>query len=127
MAAFKIISAAAAIGTLMLVALHQRYPESLAAPVAMLVEKPVVEVAAKGDRLDGLVKLRAEMMKAAAVRPPSEPAASASAAAPPEEPPLQQATAEDLAQAGAEKRDSICRHGRSYFMQDGRKMWRCRQ
>ena len=122
MAAFKIISAAGAIGKLMLVALHQRHPPSLAAPGAVLVENPVVEVAAKGDRLDGLVKLRAEMMKAAAVRPPSD-----SAAAPPEEPPLQQATAEDLAQARAEKRDPICKHGRSYFMQDGRKMWRCRR
>ena len=39
------------------------------------------------------------MMKAAAVRPPSELAASVSAAAPPEEPQLRQATAEDLAQA----------------------------
>jgi Transglycosylase SLT domain len=74
MLAFKVIFGAAAIGTL-LVAVHQRAPRP---PEVAALEQPYDAPAS--DRLDGLVKLREEMMRAVP-RPQPEPA-----------PPLQQAT-----------------------------------
>ena len=76
--AFKAIFAGAAIGTLVLVAVNQRalWPLEVAA-----LEEPYEAPAPKSDRLDGLVKLREAMMRAAP-RPQPEGAT---------EPPLQQA------------------------------------
>jgi hypothetical protein len=78
MPAFKAIFAGAAIGTLVLVAVNQRalWPLEVAA-----LEQPPEAPAPKSDRLDGLVKLREAMMRAAS-RPQPEAAA---------EPKLQQA------------------------------------
>ena len=78
MPAFKAIFAGAAIGTLVLVAVNQRalWPLEVAA-----LEEPYEAPAPKSDRLDGLVKLREAMMRAAP-RPQPEGAT---------EPPLQQA------------------------------------
>jgi len=76
MLAFKVISGAAAIGALTLVAVHQ---QATPPPEVVALEQPH-EVPAS-DRLDGLVKLREEMMRAVP-RPQPEP----------REPPLQQAT-----------------------------------
>jgi hypothetical protein len=59
MPAFKVIFAGAAIGTLILVAVHQRalWPLEVAA-----LEQPYEAPASESDRLDGLVKLREAMM-----------------------------------------------------------------
>jgi len=64
----KVIFGAAAIGTLMLVAAHQRAPR----PPEVAALEQVHEAPASG-RLDGLVKLREEMMRALP-RPQPEPA-----------------------------------------------------
>ena len=67
MPAFKAIFAGAAIGTLVLVAVNQRalWPFEVAA-----LEQPYEAPAPKSDRLDGLVKLREAMMRAAPRRQP---------------------------------------------------------
>ena len=67
MLAFKVILGAAAMGTLMVVADHQRAPS--APEVAALEQSDDVSAS---DRLDGLVKLREEMMRAVP-RPQPEP------------------------------------------------------
>jgi Transglycosylase SLT domain len=77
MLAIKVIFGAAAIGTLMLVAVHQRAPRP---PEVVALEQ--LHEAPASDRLDGLVKLREEMTRALP-RPQPEPAL---------EPPLQQPT-----------------------------------
>jgi len=81
MPAFKAILAGTAIGTLVLVAINQYalWPLEVAA-----LEQPYEIAAPKSDRLDGLVKLREAMMRAAS-RPQREAAT---------EPPFQQAALE---------------------------------
>jgi hypothetical protein len=81
MPAFKAILAGTAIGTLVLVAINQDalWPLEVAA-----LEQPYEIAAPKSDRLDGLVKLREAMMRAA-LRPQRETAT---------EPPFQQAALE---------------------------------
>ena len=79
MLAFRVIFTGAAIGTLILVAVHQR--ASRPVEVASL-EQPYEAPALESDRLDGLVKLREQMMQALP-RPQPEPAP---------EPPLQEVT-----------------------------------
>jgi len=61
MLAFRVIFTGAAIGTLILVAVHQRALRP--AEVASL-EQPYEAPALESDRLDGLVKLREQMMQA---------------------------------------------------------------
>ena len=78
MLAFRVIFTGAAIGTLILVAVHQRALHL--AEVASLVEQPHKAPALESDRLDGLVKLREQMMQ---VVPQPQPAP---------EPPLQEVT-----------------------------------
>jgi hypothetical protein len=78
MLAFKVMFAGAAIGTLILVAVHQR---ALRPEVAVL-EQAYEAPAPKSDHLDGLVKLRAQMMRA---MPGPQPEFAP-------EPPLEQAT-----------------------------------
>ena len=70
MLAFRVIFTGAAIGTLILVAVHQRALRP--AEVASL-EQPYEAPALESDRLDGLVKLREQMMQALP-RPQPEPA-----------------------------------------------------
>jgi hypothetical protein len=72
MLAFRVIFTGAAIGTLILVAVHQRALRP--AEVASL-EQPYEAPALESDRLDGLVKLREQMMQALP-RPQPEPAPS---------------------------------------------------
>jgi hypothetical protein len=79
MFAFRVIFTGAAIGTLILVAVHQRALRP--AEVASL-EQPYEAPELESDRLDGLVKLREQMMQALP-RPQPEPAP---------EPPLQEVT-----------------------------------
>jgi hypothetical protein len=79
MLAFKVICAGAAIGTLILVAVHQR---AVRLPEVAALEQPFEAPVPESDRLDGLVKLREEMMRAV---PRSQPE-------PAPEPPLQQVT-----------------------------------
>src|SRR6185369_14689160 len=79
MLAFRVIFTGAAIGTLILVAVHQRALRP--AEVASL-KQPYEAPALESDRLDGLVKLREQMMQAQP-RPQPEPAP---------EPPLQEVT-----------------------------------
>src|SRR3954468_5480339 len=79
MLAFRVIFTGAAIGTLILVAVHQRALRP--AEVASL-KQPYEAPALESDRLDGLVKLREQMMQALP-RPQAEPAP---------EPPLQEVT-----------------------------------
>src|SRR3954471_7462149 len=79
MLAFRVIFTGAAIGTLILVAVHQRALRP--AEVASL-EQPYEAPALESDRLDGLVKLRGQMMQALPW-PQPEPAP---------EPPLQEVT-----------------------------------
>ena len=69
MLAFRVIFTGAAIGTLILVAVHQRALRP--AEVASL-EQPYEAPALESDRLDGLVKLREQMMQALP-RPQPEP------------------------------------------------------
>ena len=69
MLAFRVIFTGAAIGTLILVAVHQRALRP--AEVASL-EQPYEAPALEFDRLDGLVKLREQMMQALP-RPQPEP------------------------------------------------------
>ena len=69
MLAFRVIFTGAAIGTLILVAVHQR--DLRPAEVASL-EQAYDAPALESDRLDGLVKLREQMMQAPP-RPQSEP------------------------------------------------------
>jgi hypothetical protein len=71
MPAFKVICAGAAMGTLILVAVHQSAPSP---PQVAALAQPYEAPAPESDRLDGLVKLREEMMRAAP-RPQTEPAA----------------------------------------------------
>jgi hypothetical protein len=78
MLALKAIFAGAAIGSLVLVAVNQR---ALGPLEVAALEQPPEAPAPKSDRLDGLVKLREAMMRAAS-RPQPEAAA---------EPKLQQA------------------------------------
>lgn len=78
MTALKIIFAGAAIGTLMLVAVHQH---AMPSPGVAALEQPDETPAPKSDRLDGLARLREEMMRAVPRQPEPAP-----------EPPLQQAT-----------------------------------
>jgi hypothetical protein len=61
MLAFRVIFTGAAIGTLILVAVHQRalHPGEVAS-----LEQPYEAPAPESDRLDGLVKLREQMMQA---------------------------------------------------------------
>jgi len=79
MLAFRVIFTGAAIGTLILVAVHQRALRP--AEIASL-KQPYEAPALESDRLDGLVKLREQMMQALP-RPQPEPAP---------EPPLQEVT-----------------------------------
>ena len=72
MLAFRVIFTGAAIGTLILVAVHQRALRP--AEVASL-EQPYEAPALESDRHDGLVKLREQMMQALP-RPQPEPAPS---------------------------------------------------
>ena len=69
MLALRVIFTGAAIGTLVLVAVHQRALRP--AEVASL-EQPYEAPALESDRLDGLVKLREQMMQALP-RPQPEP------------------------------------------------------
>src|SRR4051812_41380055 len=77
MLAFKVVFAGVAIGMLILVSAYQR---ALRPPEVSAPEQPYEAPASNSDRLDGLVKLREQMIRAK----PGSPLAA--------EPPLQQTT-----------------------------------